>query len=160
MTSSATSPPASPETSPGLALVTGASSGIGRALALTLARHGYDLVVAAEDERLQGVADEIAALGVSVHPVQVDLATADLWAANFDGADMPGANLAGCDLRTSSFRGTHMPGVNLRGADLSGAQFDEATNLTGAQYDQTTTWPDGFTPPDPAAVAGDDLDPV
>ena len=42
-----------------------------------LARHGYDLVVAAEDERLQGVADEIAALGVSVHPVQVDLATAD-----------------------------------------------------------------------------------
>jgi uncharacterized protein len=35
-----------------LAVVTGASSGIGRELAARFAENGYDLVVAAEDERI------------------------------------------------------------------------------------------------------------
>lgn len=86
----------------------------------------------------------------------VDLATSDLWGANFDGTDMPGANLAHTDLRNTSFRGTHMPGVNLRCADLTGARFDATTNVTGALWDERTRWPAGFTPPPP--VAGDDLD--
>jgi short-subunit dehydrogenase len=45
------------------ALITGASSGIGRAIALELARHGVDLVlVARREERLSEVAHEISAL--------------------------------------------------------------------------------------------------
>src|SRR6476646_8402578 len=46
------------------ALVTGASSGIGRALALALARHGVDLVLLARRaDRLADVAQKISQLG-------------------------------------------------------------------------------------------------
>jgi hypothetical protein len=42
-----------------LALVTGASSGIGLELAKELASRGYDVVIASAGERLSGAADEI-----------------------------------------------------------------------------------------------------
>jgi short-subunit dehydrogenase len=60
-----------------LAVVTGASSGIGRELAKQFATHGFDLIVAAEDDQLAEAADELRGLGVQVEAVQVDLATAD-----------------------------------------------------------------------------------
>jgi len=66
---------ASTQTRP-LALVTGASSGIGLELAKQFAEHGFDLVVAAEDDELAGAAREIAARGVQVEAVTVDLGTA------------------------------------------------------------------------------------
>jgi len=60
-----------------LALVTGASSGIGFELARQFACHGYDLVVAAEDEGIHRAAEAISGDGVVVEPVQVDLRTSD-----------------------------------------------------------------------------------
>jgi short-subunit dehydrogenase len=60
-----------------LAVVTGASSGIGLELAKQFAANGFDLVVAAEDAELTTAALGIAASGAEVVPVQVDLATPD-----------------------------------------------------------------------------------
>lgn len=58
------------------ALVTGASRGIGRAIALALAEEGVDLCLTARHEPdLLLTARDVAAKGVRVHPVVADLAT-------------------------------------------------------------------------------------
>jgi short-subunit dehydrogenase len=58
-----------------LAVVTGASSGIGLELARQFAEHGFDLIVAAEDRAIQDAAQGLDGDGASVEVVQVDLAT-------------------------------------------------------------------------------------
>ena len=58
-----------------LALVTGASSGIGFELAKQFAQHDFDLVIAAEDDDLAPAANALEGFGATVQTVQVDLAT-------------------------------------------------------------------------------------
>ncbi|MET9800976.1 SDR family NAD(P)-dependent oxidoreductase [Streptomyces sp. NPDC006368] len=60
-----------------LAVVTGASSGIGRELAGTFADHGFDLIVCAEDAALADAARELRGRGADVTAVRADLATYD-----------------------------------------------------------------------------------
>jgi short-subunit dehydrogenase len=60
-----------------LAVVTGASAGIGRELARCCVQHGYDLVIAADRPEIAAVADELQASGGAVQWVQADLATED-----------------------------------------------------------------------------------
>jgi short-subunit dehydrogenase len=66
-----------------LALVTGASSGIGLELARQFAENGFDLVVTAEDAELAAAAREVEQAGAVVQSVQVDLRTSagvdELW---------------------------------------------------------------------------------
>lgn len=66
------------EQSYGTALVTGASSGLGRGLALWLARRGTRVFAAARrKEHLQSLAEEARAVGATVEPVALDVAQTD-----------------------------------------------------------------------------------
>jgi uncharacterized protein len=58
-----------------LAVVTGASTGIGYELARCCAENGFDLVVAADEPAIDDAAAELRRLGVAVEAVQADLAT-------------------------------------------------------------------------------------
>jgi uncharacterized protein len=68
-----------------LALVTGASSGIGYELAQQFAEHGFDLVVNAEDPGLAAAAQKLRGSGTTVHEAPADLRTAGgvdaVWSA-------------------------------------------------------------------------------
>ena len=56
-----------------LALVTGASSGIGFELARQFADNGFDLIINAEDAGLAAAAQQLRGAGATVHEVQADL---------------------------------------------------------------------------------------
>ena len=58
-----------------LAVVTGASSGIGYELARCCAQHGYDLLIAADEGEIEDAAKTLRDLGVNVDAVEADLAT-------------------------------------------------------------------------------------
>ena len=60
-----------------LAIVTGASSGIGLSLAKELAARGYDLAICSSGERLQPAAQELRLQGAQVTEILADLATRD-----------------------------------------------------------------------------------
>jgi len=68
-----------------LAVITGASSGIGLELAKVFAEHGFDLLVTAESDRLDAAAEELRQTGARVNAVRADLSTREgvdgLWRA-------------------------------------------------------------------------------
>jgi short-subunit dehydrogenase len=58
-----------------LAVVTGASSGIGLELARQFAEHDFDLLIAAEDDGIRRAAEDLGSGDTAVETAQVDLAT-------------------------------------------------------------------------------------
>ena len=58
-----------------LAIVTGASTGIGYELACCCAQNGFDLVVGADEPEIEKAADHFRTFGNTVDAVQADLAT-------------------------------------------------------------------------------------
>jgi len=59
----------------GLAVVTGASSGIGFELARCCAQKGFDLLIAADEPGIENAAVQLRTIGVQVEVLQVDLST-------------------------------------------------------------------------------------
>jgi short-subunit dehydrogenase len=59
----------------GLAVVTGASSGIGLELAKIAAAKGYDLIIAADEIEIENAAMELRAMGANVDALVTDLST-------------------------------------------------------------------------------------
>jgi NAD(P)-dependent dehydrogenase (short-subunit alcohol dehydrogenase family) len=72
-----------------LAMVTGASSGIGLELARQLVENGFDVVINAEDDEPAAAEASLAGNGAEVRAVKADLSTYDgverLWAAASGG---------------------------------------------------------------------------
>jgi short-subunit dehydrogenase len=60
-----------------LAVVTGASTGIGYELAKCCAEHGFDLVVVADEAKIHHAAKDLEAAGAKVEALEADLATLD-----------------------------------------------------------------------------------
>jgi short-subunit dehydrogenase len=110
-----------------LALVTGASTGIGYFLARECANHGYDLIVAADEARIERAAEELRFTGVDVRAVEADLATMEGVDTVRDAAGDRPVEL----LLANAGRGL--------GGDFLDQDFAEArrvvdTNITGTLY--------------------------
>jgi len=111
----------------GLAMVTGASSGIGFELAVLCAKDGFDLLVVSDSAKIEEAAKQFQNYGVQVTAVEADLATRE-------GVDKfyEAANGRQVDLLLAN------AGHGLGGGFLD-QDFDEArhvidTNITGTIY--------------------------
>jgi short-subunit dehydrogenase len=109
------------------AIVTGASTGIGRELAILAAGDGYDLLLAADTAGLVDVAELCRAAGAAVDTLEVDLATQD-------GVDQLYAATQGRAIDALFANAGH----GLGGAFLD-QEFDDLrhvidTNITGTIY--------------------------
>jgi uncharacterized protein len=60
-----------------LAIITGASTGIGYELAKVCAQNGFDLLIAADEPAINDAAQQFRGFGVEVKAVQADLATSE-----------------------------------------------------------------------------------
>jgi uncharacterized protein len=88
-----------------LALVTGASSGIGLELARQFADNGFDVVVNAEDAGLATAAQQLRAGGAAVTEVRADLRDPDGVAAVWSAVTADGRPLAAAALNAGVGRG-------------------------------------------------------
>ena len=106
-----------------LALVTGASSGIGLHLALEAASHGYDLILAA-DESLDRAAEAVRSLGAEADTVVGDLATVE-------GVDALYAKTRGRRVAALLANAGHGLGKGFLDQDFADIEHVIDTNVTG-----------------------------
>ena len=109
-----------------LALVTGASSGIGYNLACIAAERGYDLIVAA-DQSLEEALLDFVSLGARVEALQVDL-------ASLDGVDRLLSLIQGRTVHVVMANAGHGLGGAFLEQDFTRIQHVIDTNITGTIY--------------------------
>src|SRR5215211_6555915 len=110
-----------------LAVVTGASAGIGYELAKLCAQNGFDLVIAADQPKIQTAAQDFRALGVTVEAVEADLAT-------LDGVDRLYAAARGRPVEALLANAGHGLGRAFLDQDFEEARHVIDTNITGTVY--------------------------
>lgn len=115
------------KTKRGLAIVTGASSGIGYYLAKECAENGFDLLIAADDPKIHDAATDFRALGVDVDLVEVDLSTTE-------GVDELYAAANGRPVEALLANAGHGLGHGFLEQDFEEARHVVDTNITGTIY--------------------------
>jgi uncharacterized protein len=110
-----------------LAVVTGASTGIGYELAKCCANDGFDLLIAADDAAITRAADEFRALGSAVDALQVDLAT-------LEGVERLFAQLEGRVPDVLMANAGHGLGHGFLDQDFAEVRHVVDTNITGTIY--------------------------
>ena len=110
-----------------LAIVTGASSGIGYELAKLCAEHGYDLLIAADRPEINQAAEDFRQLGGEVLAVEADLSTTE-------GVDRLYEAAAGRPVDALLANAGHGLGHGFLDQDFDEARHVIDTNITGTIY--------------------------
>lgn len=110
-----------------LAIVTGASSGIGLELAKCCVAYGFDLVIAADEPEIEQAAESLRASGTTVQAVQADLATQE-------GVDRVYAAVAGRPVSALLANAGRGLGHAFLDQEFDDARFVIDTNVTGTLY--------------------------
>jgi uncharacterized protein len=110
-----------------LAIVTGASAGIGYELAKECARNGFDLLVAADQPKIHEAAAEFRTLGAAVEAVEADLAT-------LEGVDRLYATAKGRPVDALLANAGHGLGKAFLDQDFQDVRHVIDTNVTGTIY--------------------------
>ena len=110
-----------------LAIVTGASTGIGYELAKECARNGFNLVVAADEPAINEAAQEFSRLGADVDAVQADLAT-------LEGVDEVYAAVRGRPVDALLANAGRGLGKGFLDQDFDDVRHVIDTNVTGTLY--------------------------
>ena len=116
------------QVSPGsLAVVTGASSGIGKELAKLCVSHGYEVIIAADEQTVHTVASELEQAGGRATAVQCDLSTTE-------GVDKLLSAVNGRPIDALLANAGHGLGKGFLEQDFADIRHVVDTNITGTIY--------------------------
>src|ERR687898_1566845 len=110
-----------------LAIVTGASTGIGYELAKECARNGFNLIVAADEPAINDAAKEFSQLGADVDAIEADLAT-------LEGVDEVYAAVRGRPVNALLANAGRGLGQGFLDQDFDDVRHVIDTNVTGTLY--------------------------